>query len=52
MRGWPVAAGFAGVFRAAARLENSSPVFAVCCFTFWATGPSQELDHQLLWTAF
>lgn len=40
MRGWPVAAGVAGVVREAARFENSAEVFAVWSFTFSATGPA------------
>lgn len=39
MRGWPVAAGVAGVVREAARFENSAEVFAVWSLTFSATGP-------------
>ena len=44
MRGWPVAAGFEGVFRAAARLENSLEVASACPLTFLATGPKERKE--------
>lgn len=38
-----MAAGFAGVRRAPARLENSAPVLVVWSFTLAATGPIGEM---------